>query len=75
MNIILYSSPGQNLIRTIHKIFNKLTNIIFYLVPPRGMPSTTLKWVLLYLTLTRRSRTVIGDNKCSIEDIPRLPYT
>ena len=30
LNIILYSSPGQNLIRTIHKIFNKLTKIIFY---------------------------------------------
>ena len=45
--------------------------------------STTLKWVVLYLTLQQEVqdrcreeiREVIGDNKCTIEDIQRLPYT
>ena len=45
--------------------------------------STTLKWVVLYLTLHQEVqdrcreeiREVIGDKKCSIEDIQSLPYT
>ena len=45
--------------------------------------STTLKWVVLYLTLHQEVqdrcreeiRRVVGDNKCTIEDIMRLPYT
>ena len=45
--------------------------------------STTLKWVVLYLTLQQEVqdrcreeiREVIGDSRCTIEDIQRLPYT
>ena len=45
--------------------------------------STTLKWMVLYLTLHREVqdrcreeiREVIGDNNCRVEDIKRLPYT
>ena len=43
----------------------------------------TLNWLVLYLTLhkevqdrcRKEIREVIGDNKCGIEDIQRLPYT
>ena len=45
--------------------------------------STTLKWLVLYLTLHQEVqdrcreeiREVIGDNTCNIEDLQRLPYT
>ena len=45
--------------------------------------STTLKWVLLFLTLHQEVQErcrqeilrVIGANSCRLEDIPSLPYT
>ena len=45
--------------------------------------STTLKWMVLYLTLHQEVqdrcreeiREVIGGNRCTVEDIQRLPYT
>ena len=45
--------------------------------------STTLKWMVLYLTLYQEVqercreeiKEVIGDDKCTLEDIQRLPYT
>ena len=45
--------------------------------------STTLKWVVLFLTLHQEVQDrcreeivgAIGANTCRLEDIPRLPYT
>ena len=61
-----------------------LTMCLFdFLLAGTDTSSTTLKWVGLYLTLHQEVqdrcreeiREVIGDNKCGIEDIQRLPYT
>ena len=43
----------------------------------------SVNWLVVYLTLhkevqdrcRKEIREVIGDNKCGIEDIQRLPYT
>ena len=45
--------------------------------------ATTLKWLVLHLTLHQEVqdrcreeiREVIGDKNCRVEDIKRLPYT
>ena len=58
-------------------------NLFDFLIAGTETSSTTLKWVVLYLTLHQEVqdrcreeiREVIGDNKCSLEDIPRLHYT
>ena len=45
--------------------------------------ATAMKWTVLYLTLYQEVqdrcreeiREVLGDNRCRLEDIQRLPYT
>ena len=54
-----------------------------FLLAGTDTTSSTLKWMVLYLTLYQEVqdrcreeiREVIGDKKCSLEDIQRLPYT
>ena len=58
-------------------------NLFDFLLAGTETSSTTLKWVVLYLTLhqevqdrcRKEIREVIGDNKCRVEDIKILPYT
>ena len=58
-------------------------NLFDFLLAGTETSSTTLKWVVLYLTLRQEVqdrcraeiREVLGDDKCSMEDIQRLPYT
>ena len=58
-------------------------SLLDFLLAGTETSSTTLKWMVLYLTLHQEVqdrcreeiREVIGDNKCSLEDIPRLHYT
>ena len=58
-------------------------NLFDFLLAGTETSSTTLKWVVLYLTLHQEVqdrcraeiREVIGDRKCGLEDIQRLPYT
>ena len=58
-------------------------NLFDFLLAGTETSSTTLKWLVLYLTLHQevqdRCRAeiseVIGDEKCRLEDILRLPYT
>lgn len=58
-------------------------SLLDFLLAGTETSSTTLKWLVLYLTLHQKVqdrcrqeiREVIGDNKCSIEDIQSLPYT
>ena len=58
-------------------------NLFDFLIAGTETSSTTLKWLVLYLTLHQEVqdrcrgeiREVIGDNKCCMEDIARLPYT
>ena len=57
-------------------------NLFDFLLAGTETSSTTLKWVVLYLTLHQEVqdrcraeiREVIGDRKCGLEDIQRLPY-
>ena len=58
-------------------------NLFDFLLAGTETSSTSLKWLVLYLTLHQEVqdrcraeiREVLGDDKCSIEDIQRLPYT
>ena len=58
-------------------------NLFDFLLAGTETSSTTLKWLVLYLTLHQsvqdRCREeivrVIGANRCSLEDIVNLPYT
>ena len=58
-------------------------SLLDFLLAGTETSSTTLKWLVLYLTLHQEVqdrcreeiREVIGDNKCTVEDILRLPYT
>ena len=61
-----------------------LTLCLFdFLMAGSETSSTTLKWMVLYLTLYQEVqercreeiREVIGDDKCTLEHIQRLPYT
>ena len=58
-------------------------SLLDFLLAGTETSSTTLKWMVLYLTLHQEVqdrcreeiRGVLSDNKCRIEDIQRLPYT
>ena len=58
-------------------------SLVDFLLAGTETSSTTLKWLVLYLSLHQevqdRCRAeisgVIGDQKCSVEDVLRLPYT
>ena len=58
-------------------------NLYDFLVAGTETTSTTLKWMVLYLTLQqevqdrcrKEIREVLRDNRCRVEDIQRLPYT
>ena len=58
-------------------------NLFDFLIAGTETSSTTLKWLVLYLTLNQdvqdrcreEIRETLGDRMCCIEDIPRLPYT
>ena len=58
-------------------------SLLDFLLAGTETSSTTLKWLVLFLTLHQEVqdrcreeiRRVVGDNKCTIEDIMRLPYT
>ena len=58
-------------------------NLFDFLIAGTETSSTTLKWLVLYLTLHQEVqdrcreeiRATIGDKKCTISDIMRLPYT
>ena len=58
-------------------------NLFDFLLAGTETSSTSLKWLVLYLTLHQEVqdrcreeiRGVLGDNKCTLEDIQSLPYT
>merc|ERR1711936_1101296 len=58
-------------------------NLFDFLLAGTETSSTTLKWVVLFLTLHQEVQDrcreeiikVIGSNRCRLEDIPNLPYT
>ena len=58
-------------------------SLLDFLLAGTETSSTTLKWLVLYLTLHQEVqdrcreeiRATIGDNKCTISDIMRLRYT
>ena len=58
-------------------------NLFDFLLAGTETSSTTLKWMVLYLTLQQEVqdrcreeiREVIGDKKCTLDDTLRMPYT
>ena len=58
-------------------------NLFDFLLAGTETSSTTLKWLVLYLTLHQEVQDrcreeilrVIGANRCRLEDIVNLPYT
>ena len=60
-----------------------ILNLFDFLIAGTETSSTTLKWLVLYLTLHQEVQDrcreeilrVIGANRCRLEDIVNLPYT
>ena len=58
-------------------------NLFDFLLAGSETSATTLKWLVLYLTLHQEVQArcreeilrVIGENRCRLEDIVNLPYT
>ena len=58
-------------------------NLFDFLLAGTETSSTTLKWLVLFLTIHQEVQDrcrqeilrFIGANRCRLEDIPNLPYT